>query len=86
MREKEGRVGWGGCSAQSSPSCCINLQIFSDDAKTVTLPRVPSLPLHLHIPPLSVSLPMPRSRRMGDSDTQQVSMFPLVPWGHMEQV
>lgn len=53
-----------------APSCCINLQIFSDDARTATLPPVPSSSPHPHS---QSSLPMPHSCWMGDSDAHQVS-------------
>lgn len=48
--EEERRDGWmeggreGEMGSAERPSCCINLQIFSDDAKTLTLPPVPALP------------------------------------------
>lgn len=63
---------WGGVWGHRAPSCCINLQIFSDDAKTVTLPPVPSASSSPHPSSLSCFSPMPRSCRMGDSITQQV--------------
>lgn len=42
--ESESEMWWGkvGAGGLRVPSCCINLQIFSDDARTATLPPVPS--------------------------------------------